>query len=53
MMVTLSRLFPDAAAARTVVDELKAAGLPEDDIGVIAPSRAFPWKMPTWKMPAT
>jgi uncharacterized membrane protein len=41
MMVTLSRLFPDAAAARTVVDELKAAGLPEDDIGVIAPSRAL------------
>jgi uncharacterized membrane protein len=42
MMVTLSRLFPDAAAARTVVDELKAAGLPEDDIGVIAPSRSIP-----------
>jgi uncharacterized membrane protein len=41
MMVTLSRLFPDAAAARTVVDELKAAGLPEDDIGVIAPSRSL------------
>jgi len=41
MMVTLSRLFPDAAAARTVVDELKAAGLPEDDIGIIAPSRAL------------
>jgi uncharacterized membrane protein len=40
-MVTLSRLFPDAAAARTVVDELKAAGLPEDDIGVIAPSRSL------------
>ena len=42
MMVTLSRLFPDAAAARTVVEELKAAGLPEDDIGVIAPSRSLP-----------
>jgi len=41
MMVTLSRLFPDAACARAVVDELKAAGLPEDDIGVIAPSRAL------------
>jgi len=41
MMVTLSRLFPDAAAARAVVDELKAAGLPEDDIGIIAPSRAL------------
>jgi hypothetical protein len=40
-MVTLSRLFPDAACARAVVDELKAAGLPEDDIGVIAPSRAL------------
>jgi uncharacterized membrane protein len=42
MMVTLSRLFPDAATARSVVDELKAAGLPEDDIGVIAPSRSIP-----------
>jgi hypothetical protein len=41
MMVTLFRLFPDAAAARTVVDELKAAGIPEDDIGIIAPSRAL------------
>ena len=41
MMVTLSRLFPDAAAARTVVDELKAAGLPDDDIGIIASSRAL------------
>lgn len=41
MMVTLSRLYPDAAAARAVVDELKAAGLPEDDIGIIAPSRAL------------
>src|SRR5262249_56436656 len=25
--------------ARAVVDELKACGLPEDDIGIIAPSR--------------
>jgi hypothetical protein len=41
MMVTLSRLYPDAAMARAVVDELKAAGLPEDDIGVIAPSRVL------------
>src|SRR3954471_1627966 len=41
MMITLSRLFPDAATARAVVDELKAAGLPEDDIGVIAPSHAL------------
>lgn len=39
MMITLSRLYPDGAAARAVVDELKAAGLPEDDIGIIAPSR--------------
>ena len=41
MMVTLSRLFPDAASARAVVDELKAAGLPEDDIGIIAQSRSI------------
>ena len=41
MMVTLSRLYPDAATARAVVDELKAAGLPEDDIGIIAPSRVL------------
>lgn len=39
MMITLSRLYPDGAHARAVVDELKAAGLPEDDIGIIAPSR--------------
>lgn len=42
MMVTLSRLFPDPASARAVLDELKAAGLPEDDIGIIAPSRSIP-----------
>src|SRR3954468_5797924 len=41
MMITLSRLFPDAATARRVVDELKAAGLPEDDIGIIAQSRTI------------
>jgi len=41
-MVTLSRLFPDAATARAAVDELKAAGLPEDDIGIIAQSRTIP-----------
>jgi hypothetical protein len=40
-MVTLSRLFPDSAQAREVVDELKAAGLPEDDIGIIAQSRTM------------
>lgn len=39
MMITLSRLYPDGVQARRVVDELKAAGLPEDDIGIIAPSR--------------
>jgi len=39
MMITLSRLYTDPARARAVVDELKASGLPEDDIGVIAASR--------------
>ena len=39
MMITLSRLYPDGRMARAVVDELKAAGLSEDDIGIIAPSR--------------
>lgn len=39
MMITLSHLYPNGAQARAVVDELKAAGLPEDDIGIIAPSR--------------
>jgi hypothetical protein len=38
-MITVSRLYPDGGVARAVVDELKAAGLPEDDIGIIAPSR--------------
>lgn len=38
MMMTLSRLYDDSVCARTVVDELKAAGLPADDIGIIAPS---------------
>ena len=40
MMITLSRLYADGAVARAVVDELKAAGLPEDDIGIIAPSQS-------------
>lgn len=40
MMIVLSRLFKDGASARAVVDELKATGLPEDDIGVIATSRS-------------
>ena len=39
MLITLSRLYPDGAIARGVVDELKAAGLPDQDIGIIAPSR--------------
>ena len=39
MMITLSRLYSDSRIARAVVDELKAAGLPEGDIGIIAPSR--------------
>jgi hypothetical protein len=38
MMITLSRLYPDSATAHAVVDELMAAGLPEDDIGIITPS---------------
>ena len=44
MMITLSRLYSDGAMARAVVDELKAAGLPEDDIGIIAPSRTVKMK---------
>lgn len=35
MMITLSRLYSDYASAERVVNELKAAGLPDDDIGVI------------------
>lgn len=45
MMITLSRLYSDGAVARGVVDELKAAGLPEDDIGIIAPSRDKSFRM--------
>jgi uncharacterized membrane protein len=45
MMITLSRLYPDGVVARGVVDELKAAGLPEDDIGIIAPSRDKSFRM--------
>lgn len=41
MMITLSRLYSDDVVARVVVDELKAAGLPEDDIGIIAPSHSL------------
>ncbi|HKU66077.1 MAG TPA: hypothetical protein VJQ06_13570 [Rhizomicrobium sp.] len=39
MMITLSRLYRDGVEARAVVDELKATGLPEGDIGIIAPSQ--------------
>lgn len=39
MLVTLSRLYADGAHARAIVEELKAAGLSDDDIGIIAPSR--------------
>lgn len=38
-MITLSRLYSDGVVARGVVDQLKAAGLPDHDIGIIAPSR--------------
>lgn len=44
MMITLSRLYDDSAHARAVVDELKAAGLPEDDIGIIASSKSLRMK---------
>lgn len=45
MMITLSRLYPNGVVARGVVDELKAAGMPEDDIGIIAPSRDKSFRM--------
>jgi hypothetical protein len=45
MMLTLSRLYADSSVARAVVDELKAAGLPEDDIGIIAPSQSLTRRM--------
>ena len=41
MMITLSRLYSDDGVARAVVDELKTTGLPEDDIGIIAPSQSL------------
>jgi uncharacterized membrane protein len=40
MMITLSRLYPNRATAHAVVDELLAAGLSDDDIGIIAPSKS-------------
>lgn len=39
MMITLSRLYRDGIEARAVVDELKATGLREGDIGIIATSQ--------------
>ena len=42
MMVTLSRLYPDHRTARMVVEDLQAAGLPEDDIGIISRSQNDP-----------
>ena len=41
MMIVMSRLYKDGARVRVVVDELKAAGLPEGDIGIIAPSNSM------------
>jgi uncharacterized membrane protein len=41
MMIVMSRLYRDGARARIVVDELKAVGVPEDDIGIIAPSNSM------------
>jgi len=40
MRITLSRLYSDGVEARAVVDELKATGLPDGDIGIIAPSQS-------------
>ena len=40
MMITLSRLYADPAAAENAVRELQAAGLPDDDIGIIASTRS-------------
>jgi hypothetical protein len=36
MMITLSHLYSDDLTAGAVIGELRAAGLPEDDIGLIA-----------------
>lgn len=41
MMIIMSRLYRDGARARIVMDELKASGLPEGDIGIIAPSSSM------------
>jgi hypothetical protein len=42
MMVTLSRLYSDNRTACLVVEDLQAAGLPEDDIGIISRSHVDP-----------
>lgn len=42
MMVTLSRLYPDRKTAGLVVEDLMAAGLPEDDIGIISGDHKMP-----------
>jgi hypothetical protein len=42
MMVTLSRLYSNYGTASLVVEDLQAAGLPEDDIGVISRSHNDP-----------
>jgi hypothetical protein len=42
MMVTLSHLYPNSATAHLVVDDLMAAGLPEDDIGIISSTHTDP-----------
>ena len=36
MMIVLSRLYLDEASAEQVIAELRAAGLPDDDVGLIA-----------------
>jgi hypothetical protein len=41
MMIILSRIYADSAKAREVVNELKAVGLPEGDIGIIATSSSL------------
>jgi hypothetical protein len=40
MLITLSRLYRDGVEARAVVDALKASGLREGDIGIIAPTQS-------------
>lgn len=42
MMRTLSRLYPNRRTAQLVVVDLMAAGLPEDDIGIISGSEKTP-----------